>query len=51
MIKNGVIYRSTNRQSDYDDLAIYSLFKNTRSYSGVQIRTQMVKLGQANIIR
>ena len=24
MIKNGVIYRSTNRQSDYDDLAIYS---------------------------
>jgi exopolysaccharide biosynthesis protein len=24
VIKNGVIYRSTNRQSDYDDLAIYS---------------------------
>ena len=24
VIKNGVIYRSTNRQSDYNDLAIYS---------------------------
>lgn len=24
VIKNGVIYRSTNRQSDYDDLAIHS---------------------------
>lgn len=24
VIKNGVIYRSSNRQSDYDDLAIYS---------------------------
>lgn len=24
VIKNGVLYRSTNRQSDYDDLAIYS---------------------------